>query len=488
MQYVFTDSYGDVVTRELPTIGVALIVGEHYRLRRRWTNGDWSFSRDYMNLIGRFNHSGGVYYYHNGYMNFGLKGYALAKTNRKIREMNNLDTDDYEQFECEQCSCDTPIDDAVVIGDHGYCTDCVVVCEHCDEHTLAEDAYNDGHTVVCPDCYSDCYCTCEDCDRIINSDYINCVSSDTYVCQSCVERGDYRYCEIDGEWHYSDCSCDGCCEEDESSIHIHSYGYEPDTMFHDDRDIPHMRPKRREFYFGAEIEMNTRQDWSDVHEAAEFVVGNISSDLVYLKEDSSIGTGFEFVTHPMTLDYWRDKFPWDTYEKLADMNMLAWNSVGRKCGLHINISRAAFVAPSHLSKFLLFVYRNEDELVKFAGRRSEDYANFTYSERKLFVQHGKGDTYGMRHVAVNCQNSNRIEFRIFRPSLKRDTIISTIELCHALAHFTSIVTCNDVYNNRLTFDGFVEWLKSGDTPTTYERLLSRIDKRVYGHIDQAVSA
>jgi len=473
--YQFYDS-GQGYMYELPCWGNALIMAESIRTHRlpRYTDTH-SFAPMYPHqyLTRTRSLAYGRSHVNPGY-DSKVEAYLAVK---KITTQLGIEMKDQE-FECADCCTVIPDDDIVVYQGDAYCGDCCSQCEHCEElHPDSESVY-DGYFRVCQSCYEDSYFTCESCDHICHSDGLCTVSGDTFVCESCVSNGSYNYCEEDGTYHYWDCGC-GECGESQDSSYIHNYSYEPDTIFYDDR-MGHRRAKRGEFYFGAEIEMNTTRGYETVNECAEYVYNNIGEDLVYLKEDCSIGTGFEFVTHPMDLNYWREHFPWDKYERLASMGMLAWDSVDKKCGLHINISRAAFTNSSHLAKFLLFVYRNEEELVKFAGRRSVNYAHFSSSERERFIDHGKGGTYGDRHVAVNCQNPNRIEFRIFRPSLKRDTIIASVELCHALCHFTNVTTINDIHNKRFDFKSFREWLTAGDTPTTYDRLVARIDKRVYG--------
>ena len=480
MQYAFKTRSGDLFFEDCSSYGSAMIYAEVNRLHRNQLyRGTYL---DYYQKLSRL-HDGHNYYWRWIRVN---PGYAhkldwqldMIKITKQLGIENKMED---VSIECYECSESLEPDDVVPVNGVAYCEDCTTVCDDCEERTPTDDVMSDSNTTVCENCYSDHYFTCEDCDSITHTDNCHSIEGDTLVCDSCVYNVNYRYLEGSGEWHYASCECDECEGGSVEDIrYIHYYSYEPDTIFYDDR-MGSQRARRNEFYFGAEIEMNTRGGYSTVESAAEFVYNNIGEDYVYLKEDGSIGTGFEFVTHPMTLDYWRNHFPWDNYEKLASMGMLAWDSVDRKCGLHINISRSAFTSSSHLAKFLLFVYREEESLVKFAGRRSRDYADFTYSERELFIEHGKGNTRGSRHVAVNCQNDNRIEFRIFRPSLKRDTVLASIELCHALCHFTAVTTIADIHNGRFDFDAFRMWLTAGDTPTEYPTLVARIDKRVYAN-------
>lgn len=375
---------------------------------------------------------------------------------------------------CNQCDCQIDPDDAIIIGDEAYCNDCTTECEHCEEHAVTDDMQQDGHISLCDACYTDSYITCEDCDRITHENSSTNVH-DSYICDRCFDTGSYHYCSASGENTSGDeDSCSDCNAG--SDAYLHHYNYKPDPLFHDHRDIITRGALPNTVYMGVELETTPKRgNYRD--DAAEYIGENISEEILYLKEDSSVSSGFEIVTHPMTLQWSRTGFPWEMLKEISNRGMHAWNDY--HCGLHIHISRSAFRSHSHLAKLLLFVYRNEDEMVKFTGRNSVDYANYDYSERANFVSRSKGETQGRRHVAVNLHNSNTIELRVFRPSLSAPTVQAYLEFCDALVRYAGTITVEHcVKHNALSFSVFTEWLAT-QTDEDYSVLYNRINKRVY---------
>ena len=375
-------------------------------------------------------------------------------------------------------SCDTPVepDDAVVLNDEAYCEDCTAQCESCEDTVIRDDMRSDDYIAVCEDCYDNNFITCEECDRLVHSDdYVN--VEETYLCQRCYENGEYHYCNAqDASAHGYEDDCEHCGNG--SGDHLHNYSYKPDPLFHDTRFGAYRAPLPNKRYFGVELETTPRSG-ERRGKAEEYIANNISEEILYMKEDSSISSGFEIVTHPMTLDWARKNFPWDMLQEISDRGMRAWNDY--HCGLHIHINRSAFRSHSHLAKLLLLVYRNSNEMIQFTGRNSEDYAEYSITERENFVERAKGNRFGRRGVAVNCQNEHTIELRVFRPSLKRDTVQAYIEFCDALVVYAGTITVEDcVKRNALSFSAFTAWLTT-QTDEDYSVLNTRIQSRVYAN-------
>jgi hypothetical protein len=414
-----------------------------------------------------------------------LTNYQLWKLRQEvIRHLitHNINTNKLGGIQMETSipcqSCDTPVepDDAVVLNDEAYCEECTCQCESCEDMTTRDDAREDGYLTLCEDCYDNNYITCEECDRFVHTDdYVS--VQDTYLCTRCYENGEYHYCSAQDEsahGYESDCShCNRGSDE-----YLHNYSYKPDPLFHDTRMGAYRAPLPNKRYFGVELETTPRSgEYRD--DAAEWIAQNISEEVLYMKEDSSISSGFEIVTHPMTLDWARNNFPWNMLQEISDRNMRAWNDY--HCGLHIHINRTSFRSQSHLAKLLLLVYRNSDEMIKFTGRHSSDYADYSSDERDNFVARAKGNRFGRRGVAVNCQNEHTIELRVFRPSLKRDTVQAYIEFCDALVVYAGTITVEDcVKRAALSFGAFTSWLTT-QTDENYSVLATRIQSRVYAN-------
>jgi hypothetical protein len=409
-----------------------------------------------------------------------LTNYQLWKLRQEVFRHLNTQQIGETQMEttipCHQCEADTEPDEAIILEDEAYCEDCVDTCENCECSAVRSDMHSDDYTLLCNSCYENNYITCEECDHFVHSDsYIN--VQDTYLCQSCYDDGAYHHCDAaDEARHGHEDDCEDCNGRRRSGELLHHYGYKPDPLFHDTRTSLYRHELKGCRYFGVELETTPRRG-NDCYEAAEYINENISDELLYLKEDSSISDGFEIVTHPMTLHWARNNFPWEMLTKISELNMHAWND--SRCGLHIHINRESFRSQSHLAKLLLFVYRNEREMVSFTGRHSHNYADYSESERNNFVSRAKGNRYGARGVAVNCQNQHTIELRVFRPSLLPSTVQAYIEFCDALVVYAGTITVEDcVKRNALSFGTFAEWLTT-QTDEDYSVLNARIQKRVY---------
>lgn len=211
---------------------------------------------------------------------------------------------------------------------------------------------------------------------------------------------------------------------------------------------------------------------------------------VYLKHDGSLEDGFEIVTQPGTLGYYQDCFDWAPIQALARKGFKAWNN--SHCGLHIHMSRNAFVDDRHLFLFIKFIYGNRLGLVQFAGRESsyakfgmDDFLNAWYdydnnrrvrASKLMDIVKGRAHNND-RYVAVNLQNTATIELRFFRPSLKATTVKAALELCDASFRYVHQLSLPDVLgNNGLAWNSFRSWLNSKNDPS-YTNLRERLVER-----------
>ncbi len=140
----------------------------------------------------------------------------------------------------------------------------------------------------------------------------------------------------------------------------------------------------------------------------------------------------ELVTHPMSLDYHKN-FCWNEIMKKAIY--LGYRSHQTStCGLHIHVNRSSFGDSCEeqdevISRILYFVENHWNELLKFS-RRSE-YAMNRWASRygyenyaRAILDKAKKRNNG-RYAAVNLMNYATIEFRVFRGTLKLNTLRKT---------------------------------------------------------------
>lgn len=111
------------------------------------------------------------------------------------------------------------------------------------------------------------------------------------------------------------------------------------------------------------------------------------------------------------------------------------------CGLHIHVNRDSLSdnrdeQEEVISRILYFVEHHWNEMLKFS-RRSEYSINrwaarYGYENSpKAIMEKAKKGNYG-RYAAVNLCNYHTVEFRLFRGTLKYNTLIAAIELVNRI--------------------------------------------------------
>jgi len=390
------------------------------------------------------------------------------------------------------------------MNEHAYCTDCVFVCEDCDDVRDMEQRIVVGVMSYCDDCAS--YCNrCEDgmdndSSRTVDRDESwceYCWENYSYYCDSCSESysGDCTYvqdtpycercyesecywCEDCDESFTNDNSCDcrdndndRCCRAYRNSGTIHDYSCKPNPKF--------KGTSKHNMYLGFELETEVQS----LDSGARYASSNLDG-IAYLKHDGSIGNGFEIVTHPHTHQEYREnsKLLWDTIELLrTKYSARSWDT--DTCGLHIHLSRKGFKSGAHLHRFIAFVYHNAPHMMKFAGRKSRfarfnDVYTFDEYDRPVFsLKHKVASpafTPSERYSAVNTQNAHTIELRFFRGTMNTSGVLSALDLAQAMVEYTRDLRLDDVKLGALSWDWFADYVVSNNG--LYPDLYSRLDK------------
>ncbi len=337
-----------------------------------------------------------------------------------------------EKLYCTHCGALIEDEDYEMIDDQIVCRTCVeedaVACQHCGELIWAQDSYGDDYSALCRYCYHQHYTRCTSCGTLLHED-------DTY--------------HLNGMDYCRECYDDEC--ERESSIH--EYGYKPTPLFKGNGNR----------YFGVELEIdNGGKDSDYADELLE--IGNRQDECIYIKSDGSLDDGMEIVTHPMTLDYHKT-FCWE--ELMRHAVRLGYRSHQTStCGLHIHVNRSSLGQDSTeqeetISRILYFTEHHWNEMLKFS-RRSE-YAMNRWAARygyesspKAILDKAKKGNCG-RYAAVNLCNCATIEFRMFRGTLKYNTLIAAIELVNHICECAQNLT--DYELKRLSWSDFVSAIK-----------------------------
>lgn len=288
------------------------------------------------------------------------------------------------------------------------CLETHIICNYCNcwFNRSTERMEEDGHRDV----------ACEAC------------RNERVVCNGCGywtdEPDDNGYCED--------------CQTDEGDLH--HYAYRPTPEF-----LPSYLPNT--LYLGVELETD-RYSFNDRQLAIESLNNLDNETTFYLKEDGSLSQGIEITTHPATLEYHLNTFAWSKIVNIVrEHNGISHDN--SNCGLHIHFNTNFFgkrdSQENELNSFKL-VYLFERfwvKLVRFSrrdyrsleswARRYADIKPARQSDRIKKIKELKGAR--LKYYAVNLANRDTIEIRIFKGTLKIETLFATLELVDFLVRF-----------------------------------------------------
>jgi hypothetical protein len=375
-----------------------------------------------------------------------------------------------------------------------------MICNRCDSIGSTDDSFQtvDGDLTWCEACTERRAYWCESCEEYNSTGTSYVTDQQEHWCTDCLDRGAY-WCEDCDE--YNSDGCDRCVDDGAGRL-VHDYSYRPDAIFHS-------TDKNERLYFGLEIEVEAG---SRRVEAATYAQQLEVLDLAYLKHDGSLEDGFEIVTHPMSHGFFKQEASelWTVLEQLrtnSQYRVKSWDT--RTCGLHIHISRTGFSGGAHMHRFLNLVYSNPDFYSTLAGRTSDQWAKFTdiyqreykrdengerifnldngyeITTKRTFMHKLQPDRNSDRYSAVNTNNRETLEMRIFRGTVNGETIKAQLDLAHASVEYTRTLTVQDVAQGALSADLFMWYIFQHED--LYPELSARIDKLVVRLAEQNVS-
>lgn len=251
---------------------------------------------------------------------------------------------------------------------------------------------------------------------------------------------------------------------------IQNYSYKPHPVF--------FGRSRKNLYFGIEQEVEARPQFS-AEEVATSVLNLDTHGLLYAKRDSSMFDGVEFVSHPMTFSWFTQNYSVELARKLEEVadNQRDGHYT---TGVHVHLSRDAFTG-YHLFKFVEFFLSNPEFVQFVAGRGdtaddaqrgthkiaayekdalvispddtrirstrgrvvtptgdviySSDFAIRDYAYAGKQSKH-PWDMPPNRYVAVNLQNRQTVEVRVFRGTVKYERLRAYVQFMDAAYAFT----------------------------------------------------
>lgn len=316
-----------------------------------------------------------------------------------------------EMVPCSVCQSLHPAENLYEFHDQLLCEDCLsnetMFCDRCGERIWADDDAGDEHIHLCQSCYDRYYTRCSHCGQVVS-------------------EADAFYQEDDSDLVL----CNVCNSHYQAIQAIHDYYYKPELTFYGDGNR----------YFGVELEIDGAGE-SNPAARSILEIANVEQERLYCKHDGSLEEGFELVTHPMTLAYHLQEMPWG--KVLSKAKSMGYTShQARTCGLHIHVNRTAFGKTEEeqdecIARVLYFFEKNWEELLRFSRRtrsQLERWAmRYGYKDQpKELLENVKKGYRGERYTCVNLCNTHTIEFRIFRGTLKLNTLIATLQLIHRI--------------------------------------------------------
>lgn len=334
------------------------------------------------------------------------------------------------------------------------------------------------------------FTVCEDCGEWESRDEMRNTYSGIDICRRCMEN-EYTWSDYYDNYVHNDSARDAI-DRDGSDITIHcddddfSYDEDEDTYVHYEYkgrvigsyhsskgdfcpiDSPWTRansfyiskivdinnpPPRYSRYFGVELEVEVKHgDRVDRATALNDVLnkGTVGRSC-FFENDGSLSNGFEIITQPMGLDTHAKFWEWVKDANLS-RGLLSHNT--STCGLHVHVTRYGLTR-LQISKMVAFINHpdNRPLLEALARRYGSNYATYSSGKR---IGNALRDSNG-RYEALNLESRKTIEFRMFKGTLKYESIMSAVEFANALVNF-----CSDQsgYGFKLDTKSFMQFIET----------------------------
>jgi hypothetical protein len=226
-----------------------------------------------------------------------------------------------------------------------------------------------------------------------------------------------------------------------------------------------LEPTKR--YFGVELETEVKTGSDKAMQDQLLHIDDLMGDSCIMKRDGSLDHGIEIVTRPYGLE--KQYIIWDKFLRAKHPGLVSWDS--STCGMHVHVSRNG-LSEQTISRAVCFINAegNKKFMYVIAGRKDNGFAAF---KLKTFDEAGKYS--GHRHEAVNLGNEDTIEFRMFKGTLKRESVFKNLEFCDAILDFCN--QDNITLTQAMSRAGFIRFVNHG---TKWPHLSAFIMSRWYG--------
>lgn len=305
-----------------------------------------------------------------------------------------------------------------------------------------------------------------------------CIYPDWYVERNAAECS---ACD-DLVWHHNidgHGRCRGC-----STVAAHAQylgGLKPalfTLLAYDDRSSLRLPGQSREpDRYGIELEILVR-DIGEIskRQARQSIVAThayhaikcFPDNYVVAKRDGSLyDCGFELVTKPDTYGKMHEalgKSLFNLNPQLTGTGTCEGEEI--EAGLHINMERKG-KSVFHQAKILYFMFAPENRgfVTTVAGRYCDSFAGFPERARWSDIFRPPFNRGSQKYVAVYVKEKV-LEFRLFRSSTSPAFVLSCLEFCEALTHFTTYASAQS-----LTYDEFISFVLATNK---FPHLISRL--------------
>lgn len=275
-----------------------------------------------------------------------------------------------------------------------------------------------------------------------------------FICEECAEDH-YVYCSNcgffvdDDDWSDEYDCCDSCAERYDGGEHLHRYGFRPTVKFFGDTE------DNRYPYLGVELETDTTE--TDARGAGqrrrdycECLAKLETKPRFWMTQDGSLFCGVEVTSHPMTLTEHMECGLWESVREKALQYGFSSHDNGR-CGLHVHVNRSFFGKSEKRQQvggynLAMLVSRFEKQLTQFSRRQDNrwcsygihsaymDKSNPSMREMDMFAKSERLCGESLVHAqCVNFQHSATFELRIFRGTLRLETLYASLAMTQGLA-------------------------------------------------------
>ena len=385
---------------------------------------------------------------------------------------------------CDRCGQVVPEDETASVGHETWCDECVEryagECPNCGELFDASDGvevhtrdrwYSYHEETWCPDCAESSATECQECGELCDSDIVGVYEvygcGEVIMCESCADG--FCTChecgvlvnESDVETIDEDDYCPSCAE---NARVIEGYGHTYAENFYSASDCD--KEAACWLYFGVELETEC-DDECDAYDMAGDLLNDIGREVICCKRDGSLSDGgCEIVTQPMTLKYQFEKDIWGRISTICRRHGATSHDNG-DCGLHIHASRRYFNqvtgykgADDIYAAIERMLQTHRGEWTRFSRRSASSMGRWAAINDACAYGIKDGDTPrdkrdkvtkykdGDRYQALNLSNYETIEFRMFRGTLRLESILASIEavaaICHLAAYLYKLDRLDDI--------------------------------------------